>query len=79
MDFKQILQENGWLGATIIVLIQFVYTLWKDQSKKDRKLLEQIQLDVNMSFAFLRVMSGDKYAEIVKKINDEKLMRGMRE
>lgn len=79
MDFKTLLQENEWLGATIIVLVHFVYNLWKDQSKKDRKLLEQIHTDVNMSFAFLRILSGDKYSEIVKKINDEKLMRGMRE
>lgn len=79
MDFKALLQEYGWSGATIIVLIHFVYNLWKDQNNKDRKLLEQIERDVNMSFAFLRLMSGDKYDEYVKKINNEKLMRGMRE
>jgi hypothetical protein len=78
----ELLKENGWLGSTIIILIQFVYILWKDQSKKDRKILEAIQAnlkvierDVNISFAFLRIMSGDKYDEIIKRLIDEKVLR----
>ena len=72
---KELLAEHGWLGATIIVLIQFVYSIWKDRSKEDRKILKQIKRDQNISFALLRVMSGDKFPEYIKRITEEKLLR----
>lgn len=75
MDIKSILDEYGWASVLILILIQFLFGIWKDHSKEDRKVLKQIQYDVNVSFAFLRVMAGDKYDEYIRRINEENTLR----
>lgn len=72
---KELLAEHGWLGATIIILIQFLYMILSNKANENRKILLQIQKDVNMSFALLRIMSGDKYHEYVERSIKEKVLR----
>lgn len=75
---KEILDEHGWLGVSFILLIQFLYQLWKDKNKSkddtlsaNTKAIKQLNRDLNRYYFGLKYLAGDKWPQVSQFIQTD--------
>jgi hypothetical protein len=75
---KELLQDNGWAGVTIILCLQFVYSVWKDKTaSKDKSLdanteaIKKLNKDMNRYYFGLKYLAGEKWPQVKTFIEDD--------
>lgn len=75
---KELLQENGLLGVSLILVARFAWDIYLEKTKsKDKALdantlaIQKLNKDLNRYYFGLKYLAGDDWPKIKKFIEEE--------